>query len=129
MAGLCKIAGKAIAYFCLLALFAPSPLLAQELLINRSFEDPVAPNDGNNAYISIAGWTVTKLSSPQPVPFNIVRPFAGYSNNATTTPPGGELQYLDINGRGEHFSNLLPFHQPVWWALADGFLSVTGGTT
>lgn len=69
---------------------------AQELLQNRSFENPVASADGNNFYATIPSWTVTpNLGGATPV--NIVKAWSGYANNPTITPSGGGAQYLDIN--------------------------------
>lgn len=97
MGGFGKLAGRVLAYLCLLLCFAPVPLLAQELLANRSFETPVTPANGNNFYVTIPNWTITNLTAPQPSPFNVIRPFAGYAGNPTATPTGGGIQYLDIN--------------------------------
>ncbi len=80
-------------------LLVGAPAAAQELLLNRSFEAPVVPNNGNNFYTTIPTWTVINVNpSTQTVPFNVIRPFAGYANNPTATPTGGGIQYLDING-------------------------------
>ena len=80
------------------AAFASGPLVAQELLINRSFENPVTPSNGNNFYTSIPNWTVINVTPATATPWNIIRPFAGYANNPTATPTGGAVQYLDVNG-------------------------------
>lgn len=72
-----------------------APVSAQELLLNRSFESPVAPANGNNFYTTIANWTVTGNGQAQPA--NIVKPWSGYSGNPTATPTGGGSQYFDIN--------------------------------
>lgn len=69
---------------------------AQELLLNRSFEAPVAPANGNNFYTSITGWAVTSDTGvAQPV--NLIKAHPGYANNPTVTPPTGGAQYLDVN--------------------------------
>jgi hypothetical protein len=81
----------------LLSWAAVSPLGAQELLLNRSFETPVAPANGNNFYATISDWTIVNVTPAQAQPFNIIRAFAGYANNPTVTPTGGGLQYLDVN--------------------------------
>ncbi len=73
-----------------------TPAMAQELLLNRSFETPVVPVNGNNFYATIPNWTITNLSTTQPTPFNVIRPFSGYAGNPTATPTGGGIQYLDI---------------------------------
>lgn len=74
----------------------PYPAAAQELLANRSFEAPVAPANGNNFYATIPDWTITP-GTAQPLPANVVRPFAGYAGNPTATPAGGGTQYFDVN--------------------------------
>lgn len=73
-----------------------SPAAAQELLVNRSFESPVAPALGNNFYATISNWTALNVTPAQAQPFNIIRPHAGYANNPQATPAGGGTQYLDI---------------------------------
>jgi len=77
--------------------FGGTALSAQELLSNRSFETPVTPANGNNFYTTIPNWTVINVAPAQPQPFNVVRPFSGYSGNPTVTPTGGGVQYFDIN--------------------------------
>jgi hypothetical protein len=74
-----------------------SPAFAQELLANRSFEAPVVPNNGNNFYASIAGWSITNVTPANASPWNVIRPWSGYSGNPTATPVGGGIQYLDVN--------------------------------
>jgi len=72
---------------------------AQELLRNRSFEDPVAPNPGNNFYASIPEWTMSNQGNSDPKPYNIVvANKALCCNNATQTPEGGDRQYIDVSG-------------------------------
>lgn len=72
---------------------------AVEYLANNSFEQPVAPANGNNFYTTIPGWTlVPSPSVPQPA--NIVVPTAAYLNNPTVTPTGGARQYFDMNSTG-----------------------------
>lgn len=73
-----------------------TPSQAQELLVNRSFETPVAPANGNNFYTTIANWTITNLTPVVAQPFNVIRPWSGYAGNPTATPTGGGAQYLDI---------------------------------
>ncbi len=78
-----------------------APAAAQELLVNRSFESALTPTpvNGNNFYTTIPNWTVINVSpSTQTIPFNVIRPHAGYANNPTATPSGGGSLYLDING-------------------------------
>jgi uncharacterized repeat protein (TIGR01451 family) len=74
------------------------PVAAQELLLNRSFENPVTPANGNNFYTTIPNWTVINIvPATQTTPWNVIRPFSGYAGNPTVTPTGGGIQYLDIN--------------------------------
>lgn len=70
---------------------------AQEMLANGSFETPVTPANGNNFYTAIPNWTLINVTPSQPQPFNVIRPFAGYSGNPTATPAGGGAQYFDVN--------------------------------
>lgn len=92
------ILGRLIACFCLLMLAANSAN-AQELLRNRSFEDPVAPNPGNNIYASIPEWTISNQGNSDPNPYNIVKATAALCcTNATQTPTGGGDQYFDVSG-------------------------------
>ncbi len=73
-----------------------TPVSAQELLSNRSFETPVTPANGNNFYTTIPNWTIVNLTPVVAQPFNVIRPFAGYANNPTATPTGGGVQYFDV---------------------------------
>ncbi len=73
------------------------PALAQELLVNGSFEDPVTPANGNNFYTTINGWTIVSISPAQSLPWNVIRAWSGYAGNPAVTPSGGGAQYLDIN--------------------------------
>ncbi len=85
-------------WLLLLAALAGSvPAYAQELLLNRSFEAPVVPANGNNFYATIPDWTIINVTPAQAQPFNVIRPWAGYANNPTATPTGGGIQYLDVN--------------------------------
>ena len=77
--------------------FGLSPLAAQELLANNSFESPVTPANGNNFYTTIPGWSIEDVAPAQTQPYNIVRPWSGYAGNPTATPIGGGLQYFDVN--------------------------------
>jgi hypothetical protein len=77
--------------------FGASPAAAQQLLLNPSFETPVAPAQGNNFYTTIANWTVINVTPAQAQPFNIIRPWTGYTGNPTAPPTGGGIQYLDVN--------------------------------
>lgn len=84
--------------FMMLALVAAgTPARAQELLINRSFEAPVTPANGNNFYTTIPNWTATNVTPANPQPYNVVRPHTGYAGNPTAPPAGGGVQYFDVN--------------------------------
>jgi len=74
-----------------------APAAAQELLVNRSFESPVAPANGNNFYTTIANWTVINVTPAQAQPFNVIKPWSGYTGNPTAPPTGGGIQYIDVN--------------------------------
>ncbi len=82
-----------------LALFVPVAAQAQELLLNRSFEDPLptTPVNGNNFYPSVPGWSISNVTPAQPLPANIIRAWSGYSGNPTVTPTGGGALYFDVN--------------------------------
>lgn len=86
-----------------------TPALSQELLINRSFETPVVPNNGNNFYAGLPNWAFTNITPANPLPANLVKPFAGYGSNALATPTGGGTQYLDINSAGGSVSQVVTF--------------------
>jgi hypothetical protein len=75
----------------------PGAAYAQELLLNRSFESPVVPNNGNNFYASIPNWSIINVTPAQTLPANVIKPFAGYAGNPTATPTGGGIQYFDVN--------------------------------
>jgi hypothetical protein len=74
------------------------PAVAQELLLNRSFETITgltpAPVNGNNFYLAIANWNAVGTNV---LPVNLIRPHAGYAGNPTVTPTGGGAYYFDIN--------------------------------
>jgi hypothetical protein len=78
--------------------FLSSPVAAQQLLNNRSFESALTPTpvNGNNFYASIPNWTIVNLTPNQATPWNIIRPWSGYASNPTATPTGGGALYLDI---------------------------------
>lgn len=78
-------------------LLGTTPLAAQELLSNPSFESPVTPANGNNFYPTIPNWTLINVAPAQAQPFNIVRPWSGYAGNPTASPTGGGVQYFDVN--------------------------------
>ena len=109
----------------LLAALLSAPVMAQELLANRSFEAPVVPADGNNFYTSIAGWSITNVSPPRPDAWNIIRPWSGYGGNPTVTPTDGGIQYADVNGAsGTLFQSVtLPSNGMVdlsaWFSVRD----------
>jgi hypothetical protein len=88
---------------------AAMPVAAQELLLNRSFETPVVPANGNNFYATIPNWTASNVTPAQALPFNVIKPHAGYANNPTATPTGGGIQYLDINGASGRLSQTVSF--------------------
>jgi hypothetical protein len=88
---------KIWALFWACVAFAPSRASAQELLLNRSFETPVVPSNGNNFYATISNWILINVTPANALPWNIIRPFAGYAGNPTTTPAGGGIQYADVN--------------------------------
>lgn len=77
--------------------FGASPATAQELLVNRSFELPVVPNNGNNFYATIPNWTIINVTPANAQPFNVIRPWSGYTGNPTAPPTGGGIQYFDVN--------------------------------
>ena len=78
-------------------MFGASPAAAQELLSNRSFESPVVPANGNNFYATIPNWTVINVTPAQAQPFNVIKPWSGYTGNPTAPPTGGGIQYVDVN--------------------------------
>jgi uncharacterized repeat protein (TIGR01451 family) len=86
-----------LALLCALTFCALQPVSAQELLVNRSFEAPVAPIFGNNfytpaVYAASYGWTVTGTLANA---VNIIKPNASYSGGPTTAQNG--IQYFDVN--------------------------------
>ena len=44
------------------------PLYAQELLDNRSFENPAVANPGNNIMASLPSWTISNQGNSDPTP-------------------------------------------------------------
>ena len=107
---------------------------AQELLVNRSFETPVAPANGNNLYATIPNWTIANVAPAQAQPWNIVKAYAGYANNPTVTPTGGGAQYLDINSAGGTIIQTvtIPSQGMVdfsgWFSVRDAQRALTGLT-
>lgn len=103
----------------------PKAALAQEMLINRSFEAPVAPLNGNNFYPTLPNWAFTNISTVQANPVNLVKPFSGYAGNPTATPTNGGLQYLDINSAAGSVSQVVTFPREgnidfsAWFSVRD----------
>lgn len=92
---------RCLIFKCILTVFALFSSLpnsrATELLLNRSFENPVAPLNGNNFYETLPDW----LTVPLPVvprPVNLVRPFPEYAPGPKLSPPTGGDQYFDFRG-------------------------------
>ncbi len=116
------------------ALLCAMPAAAQELLVNRSFETPVTPANGNNFYAAITGWTVVNVTPAQTQPFNVIRPWSGYANNPTATPPGGGVQYLDINSASGNLRQTvtIPSNGMVdfggWFSVRDNQQALSGLT-
>ncbi len=115
-------------------LLAPVSASAQELLLNRSFETPVAPALGNNFYATIPNWTIFSISPAQASPWNIIRPSAAYVGNPTATPTGGGTQYLDINSAAGTIRQTVtvPSQGMVdvsgWFSVRDFPQALTGAT-
>ncbi len=113
---------------------APAAARAQELLLNRSFETPVTPANGNNFYATIPNWTIINVTPAQAQPYNIIRPFAGYANNPTATPTGGGVQYLDVNAASGSIrqSITIPSNGMIdfsgWFSVRDFPQALTGLT-
>lgn len=110
------------------------PAFAQEMLENRSFENPVVPNAGNNFYATIPNWTLTNVTPAQTQPFNIIRPDSNYVNNPQATPAGGGIQYLDVTSAAGVLqqSVTLPADGLIsfsgWFSLRD-YQQAVGGLT
>lgn len=116
----------------LLGCVVPSAAFAEELLSNRSFESPVAPNDGHNVYATIPNWSVVAQGGTGS-PFNIVKPYSGYCcNQAMTTPTGGGIQYLDISGTWGRIRQSVTLSRAGtvrfsgWFSTRDGVAALTG---
>lgn len=109
----------------------PSVACAQEMLQNRSFENPVAPANGNNFYGSIPNWVVTS-SNNGGMPINIIKAYPGYINNPTTTPIGGGSQYFDINSdagvirQSFTLSELGVIDYGIWFSVRDYAQALSG---
>ncbi len=108
-----------------------APALAQEKLLNPSFENPVVPNNGNNFYATLPNWTFTNVTPAQTLPVNVIRPFSGYANNPQVTPTGGGIQYLDINSASGSVSQTVTFTQSgnidfsAWFSVRDAKRALT----
>lgn len=117
-----------------LALLAECPVIAQELLSNRSFETPVAPLNGNNFYTTIPNWTVINVAPAQVQPFNVIKPWAGYASNPTSTPTGGGAQYFDVNSAAGTLRQTVTVSAPGmvdfsgWFSVRDSQQALTGLT-
>lgn len=116
----------------LLACLAPRMAAAQELLSNRSFESPVAPNNGHNVYATIPSWTIVEKGANWDA-FNIVKPYSGYCcGQALTTPAGGGIQYLDISGTWGRIRQTVTLSRAGtvrisgWFSTRDGIAALTG---
>jgi hypothetical protein len=107
---------------------------AQELLVNGSFESPVAPALGNNFYTTIPNWTALNVTPAQAQPFNIIRPHAGYASNPQATPIGGGTQYLDITSASATIRQSFTLSQSGvvsfggWYSVRDFSQALTGLT-
>lgn len=135
------IMGRLRSLFCIamrLALamiaIAPAAAHAQELLLNRSFEDPVVPANGNNFYASIANWTLTNIAPAQALPCNVIRPFSGYAGNPTVTPVGGGIQYFDVNSASGNIRQTVTIPSngmidfSAWFSVRDNQQALSGLT-
>lgn len=119
--------------FALVVAMPSDVAFAQELLLNRSFESPVAPSNGNNLYASIPNWSMVAQGNTDPNPFNIVKPYSSYCcNQAVTTPTGGGSQYLDISGTWGQIRQSFTLNQAGtvkfsgWFSTRDGTTALTG---
>lgn len=119
--------------FALLVAMVSDVASAQEMLLNRSFESPVASSNGNNLYASIPNWSIVIQGNTDPKPFNIVKPYSGYCcNQAVATPTGGGSQYLDISGTWGQIRQSFTLSQAGtvkfsgWFSTRDGTTALTG---
>ena len=123
--------GAPLFLICALA-FVPSAAFGQELLVNRSFEAPVTPANGNNFYATVPSWTVTNVVPANPSPFNVIRPWAGYANNPLGTPTGGGIQYVDVNSAAGTLVQTVNFPSAGiidlsgWFSVRDNPQALTG---
>lgn len=128
----CRYIWKTLLFVVLALLAGPRDAAAQELLSNRSFESPAAPNDGHNIYATIPNWSVAEQGGTGSA-FNIVKPYPGYCcNQALTTPTGGGSQYLDISGTWGRIRQSVTLSRAGtvrfsgWFSTRDGVTSLTG---
>ena len=102
-AGRCRVAIKQLCLFLAVAVLGglsmPQAAFAQELLQNRSFENPTGGFNGNNFFATLPNWTTTFTGAAQPLPVNIIKAFPTYAGGPVVTPTGGGAQYFDVNGR------------------------------
>jgi hypothetical protein len=121
----------AFTVFLLALMCSAKPAFAQEMLLNRSFESPVVPNNGNNFYATLPNWAFTNISPANANPVNLIRPFAGYTGNPTATPTGGGIQYLDINSARGSVSQTVTFPRDgnidfsAWFSVRDNQQALT----
>jgi hypothetical protein len=124
----------ALAALLAAAVLGASPAAAQELLVNRSFETPVVPANGNNFYTTIANWTVINVTPAQAQPFNVIKPWSGYTGNPTVTPTGGGAQYLDVNAASGDLRQSVTVSGPGmldfsgWFSVRDNQQALSGLT-
>lgn len=133
---------KAVLSIALCALafnfIAAMPASSAELLVNRSFENPIAPSNGNNFYLTLPNWAVAPGSTPPANgAINIVVPTTSYGNNPHATPVGGGgggRQYLDLNGIGGTISQVVTLtdygfvNMGVWYSVREGSRNLSGAT-
>ncbi|MFM9851639.1 MAG: hypothetical protein ACKVOJ_02360 [Sphingomonadaceae bacterium] len=112
----------------------PQIASAQEMLLNRSFESPTAPANGNNFYAAMPNWTTIVVGAAQPQPINIIKTFTGYSGGPTVTPTGGGAQYFDINSRAGTIQQQVTLtaaglvDYSIYFSTRDGITTVPGMT-
>lgn len=120
--------------FAVVVVCAPTQALAQELLVNRSFESAVtpAPVNGNNFYTTIPNWTTTNVTPAQAQPVNLIRPWVGYANNPTVTPTGGGSIYFDVNAASGSIVQTVTFPSQGmvdlsgWFSVRDNQQALSG---
>ena len=114
--------------------FGATAVSAQELLLNRSFESPVAPANGNNFYATVPNWTIINVSPAQALPVNLIKPDASYGGGPTVTPTGGGLQYFDVNAAAGTLRQnfVIPSQGMVdfsgWFSVRDSAQALSGLT-